>query len=759
MPGRFIAAALGLVAASLPVGCGAPGDGQGGGLGGLAGGLGVSIPFMQAPPDPVPAQVVEIEVEAIQIPVGPTADDVQLEVSRTIRATLASMGLLTREQIAAWFNEPVDREDPFARAMEEEIRTAIQSAFGAADLADLELSAATRRVLEQAGVASPAELRRFDTDRIAKDRLAQAICRGEIVQRMRMDGWTSLVATVANPARASELSLNGVPFGSLQPLSAEVSRQFLVLLPGDSSDESQIATLSVDVPSSETGLPPARWFRDLELRRRGESRLSISVASAPAPSIGFEPTRRLSPNAVYAGDEVGVFVEGASEDTIWVFVPNMGELDARTYQATPSGSATFSGLAAWFELRSLIASGQSGRRSALAGSPVVSRIVGRGSRIAWTPEFESPDALMVALVQGPDGFWGLASRPIAVADLRPGVFILPDLQLETSPAFLQQVDQGFRSFSPLSIYRTHWALRRLTYVATLPGSVDFDLFTDDLFEASLPLESVSIDFGDGTPPTRLDAARAVGARLSHRYTAPGRYRVSLTSRDSMGFSREQWTTVLVNPAPVAAAPVPPPQARPTPPRPAPPPPVRTVERGVGTFGLLTAAIDRLAESVANTLEATAPRRIVSLAQVLDTADRAAFDLVDQAIVSTLLDRGATVLERDSWFLAGIDRGGLLIADAPLMGGAAGRQLSRGEVVIGCKIRRMEVQVQEVGDLSIRTARILAFVRIHDASTEQILADRLIEIELSDSQSSAGIAPAGTPWNAYPDGYLMRRIAN
>jgi hypothetical protein len=747
-----------LLCTVLTMGCG---GGSGGGsnlasgVGGFAAGVGV-MTLLRPEPEAVPE--VMVANESVEVAFGPTADDVQLDVSRSIRQTLASMGLLTQEQIAAWFNEPPDREDPFAAAMVEEIRTALRSATGEGTLADLELSAATRRVLGQVDVTSLAELRRFDLDRISKDRLAQTASRAEIVQRMRMDGWTSLVATVANPARASQLSLNGIPFGSLQLVSAEVSRQFLVLLPGDSSDESQIVTLSVEVPSSETGLPPARWFRDLELRRRGETRLSISVSSAPAPSIGFEPTRRLSPSAIYAGDEVGVFVEGASEDTIWVFVPNMGELDARSYKATPAGSTAFSGLAAWFELRSLIASGQSGRRSALAGSPVGSRIVGRGSRITWTPELESPDALMVALVRGPDGFWGLASRPIAVADLRPGVFLLPDLPLETSPDFLQQVDRAFRSFSPLSIYRTHWALQRLTYVTTLPNGVDFDLLTDDLFEASLPLESVSIDFGDGSPPVRIDATRVPGARLSHRYSAPGRYRVSLTSRDSMGLSRSQSTTVLVNPAPVAASPMPRPRPA-APPRPAPPPPARTVESGVGTLGLLAAAIDRLADSVANTLDTTAPGRIVSLSQVLDTADRAAFDLVDQAIVSTLLERGATVLERDSWYLAGIDRGGLLIADAPLAGVARGRELSRGEVVIGCKIRRMEVQVQQVGDLSIRTARILAFVRIHDASTEQILADRLIDIELSDSLSSAGIAPAGTPWNAYPDGFLMRRIAN
>lgn len=749
------------------MGCGG-GSGGGSGLGGIAGSLGVDIPFMQTTPEPTPVAEAEAAAEtimAIEIVLGPTADDVELEVSRTIRETLASMNLLSREQIAEWFNEPTEREDPFAPAMEAELRKAIDSSAGRSDLADLELSAATRRVLEQLGVTSPTALRGLDLERISKERLAQTVCRAEIVQRMRMDGWTSLLATVANPARASSLSLNGRTFGSIRPLSAEVSRQFLVMLPGGPSDESQIVTLSVDLPDAKDGLPGVRWFRDIELRRRGETRISVNVVSAPVPSIGYEPTRRLSPAAVYAGDQIDLFVETGSEDTIWVFFPNPNSLDARNYTTTPAGSASFSGLAAWFELRSLVSAGQSGRRRALDGSTLPSRVIGRGQRVTWRPDSESPNALVAALVRGPDGYWGLASRAIAVADLRPGIFLLPDLPLERTPEFLEDLDKTFRNFSPLSIYRTHWALERLTYETTLPGSVDFDVFSDDLFEASIPLQEVIVDFGDGSPVTRLSGDRVRDTRISHAYSAPGRYTATLTSVDSMGLSRSQTTNVKVNPAPAAeasplriASPEPRPAAvaepRPAAPRPA---PSRIVERGVGTYDLLNLAIRRLANDVADTFEGSAPRRTVSLAQVLDNAERGAFDLVDHALVSALLARGATVMERDSLFLAGLGQGGMLVASTPTGPDAAEVPTPRSEVAITCKIRRMELRVLQVGDLSIRTARILAFVRLHETASGRILADRLFDIDMSDSQSSEGITPAGAPWNAYPDGYLMRLL--
>lgn len=754
-----------LLATIVTMSCGG-GSGGSSGISGLAGGLGVSIPFMPTTPETEPEPAPAVEIETIEIVIGPTADDVELDVSRTIRETLASMNLLTRQQIAEWFNEPTEREDPFAPAMEAELRKALGSWTGSSDLADLELSAATRRVLEQLGVNSVAALRNFDLARLSKERLSQTACRAEIVQRMRMDGWTSLLATVANPARASSLSLNGRTFGSIRPLSAEVERQFLVWLPGDSSDGTQIVTLSVDLPGAKTGLPGVRWFRDIELRRRGETRISVSAASAPVPSIGYEPTRRLSPAAVYAGDEVDLFVEAGSDDTIWVFFANTDTLDARSYKPVPAGSASFSGLPAWLELRSLVSAGQSGRRRSLDGSSLPTRVIGRGQRITWRPDSESPNALVAALVRGPDGFWGLASRSIAVADLRPGIFLLPDLPLERTPEFLEDLDKTFRNFSPLSIYRTHWALERLTYETTLPGSVDFDVLTDDLFDASIPLQEVVVDFGDGSPVMRLSGDQARRARISHAYAAAGRYTATLTSVDSMGLSRSQTTTVKVNPAPAAAEPSPlriaTPEPRPVAPRPPPrpvpaPAPSRSVERGVGTYDLLNLAIRRLANDVAETFETSAARRTVSLAQVLDNAERGAFDLVDHALVSTLLARGATVVERDSWFLAGLGKGGLLVASEPVAPDAEGLQTPRSEVAITCKIRRMELRVLQVGDLSIRTARILAFVRLHDTGSGRILADRLFDIDMSDSQSSEGVIPEGSPWNGFPDGYLMRRF--
>jgi len=190
-----------------------------------------------------------------------------------IRASIAtanalrSMGLTTAEQTADWYTEPWPQDDPFVDSIRSQLRTAQSKAADAASLQELDLGAATLAVLDIYGIRTPAELSSFDLARLDDGRRCEQVCRAEIATAMLREGWSCLNASVTNRPRASQLLIDGRPLGRLFASNRAASRRFLTRLPRTLWDQSRIVTLSVDVASPRSGLPPVRWFRDIELTR------------------------------------------------------------------------------------------------------------------------------------------------------------------------------------------------------------------------------------------------------------------------------------------------------------------------------------------------------------------------------------------------------------------------------------------------------------------------------------------------------------
>lgn len=710
--------------------------------------------------------------------------DFAIRVSPVTAAVLRAMGLDDEDAIAAWFNQPPAKDDPFVNGVDAEVQAARSKAAKVTDMSQLELSPATLTILDMLGVRTPASLAGFDLSRLAEGRRCEQVCRAEIVKGMLIARWSCINASVTNRPRASRLNIDGEPLGTLNASTSPISRQFLTRVPGSLWDQSRIVTLSVDIANPGTGLPPVRWFKDIELQRGGEMSISVDVAAAPIPSIGLRPTIPLGPGVVYAGDRVELFLEGGSKDSVWMVAPRPAQLTESNFDPNPSGSDPKVGLAAWFEMRKLVAASSRGRSGVLEGSNDPSRQIGFGNVLAWRPRFESPSTMVIAMVRGPGGFWGMATRSVAVVDLRPGYWLMPRLALASAPPALKEFDSALPPGSSMNIYLTHWLLAQLTYAAQVGSQIDFEIRSDELLDASLPLASASVDFGDGGAAIELDPSK-FRSELSHRYAAPGTYQVSLTTTDSMGLSRVQTTSVRVDPVP----PPPPPtrQAAPTVSLPPPPQVVAPKPSLVNTtFDLLRRAVADWASQVAGMAAASSDGRGLAISHIHEQKNRGLLDLMDHSLVTALLAESVSVFEREPVFQSVLDARGFALGDSVDLEGqkadkrsdllAAAKDhephaedlvktwLSRlndaappgCELLLDYKLKRAEVRVQEAGNLAVRTARLLAFVRMHDLSTGQILADGTVSTEISDTVPRSGARSIGIAWDSFPDGFMMIR---
>lgn len=707
----------------------------------------------------------------------------ELSLSEVTVQGLVSVGVTDVDGLVRWFNQPPAKVDPFRSPMVAEFDRADTSAD---TMDELKVSAVTLEALRELGVTQPREIRKVDRKRLDERPRPSDLCRNEIAREMQRVGWTVLRANVKNRPGATTLLLNDAPVGPIEQNETGAWRRFLVEAEGHPSDTRSLATLTVELPSPADGTPPVRWFKDIELVRGGEVMIEIDVAAAPVPSIGFGPKTPLSPAAVYAGDEVSLTCDADGDDVIWYGFVDAAELTAGNYRATPSQSDSSVGLPAWFRLRSN-ASGAASLRGSLLEQPAMRPIVlGRGKSLSWRPQFETPTARIGVLVRGASGFWGFAERSIAVADLRPGLWTVPVLPvdaeaMEVASRAAQAIDP-----SPTNIYATHAILDQLLYVAKVGAKFPLDMRLDEFRDASLPLASVTVDFGDGSAPVRLEGGALAGGRPEHAYSKEGVYRISVKSVDVMGFERTHGTNVAVR---MDAPPPPPaPMAMPRTPSMAASPALRvtaTATAAESSFDLFRRAAGQFARTVTARTARAIDGRKVGLAHIHDAKDQSLVDLMDGTLVSTMLGAGAKVYEREPVFQHAIEARGFVdasttvvpeqggrVPDAVVSGVAGGKEADPAlvmellamigttpapevDVVLEYKLKRAEVSVVPAGAMVLRTARIFAWVRVHDRRTMQILFDDAVEISLGGTIAASEAGAAGKPWDSYPDGYLLR----
>ncbi len=727
-----------IAACVLLAGCSGTGSGGSGGLGSL-----VAAPSSSAPA--APAREGAPSDTAVS-----SAPKVGIEVSDVTARGLASVGVSGPKAIAAWFNEAKADADPFFVEMAAEIRGIDTAATG---FDAKRVSAPTLAALAAMGITTPKGVSGFDLKRLEDSDKAFDLCRNDVAAAMQSEGWTVVRAEVRNAPKSTLLSINGSSIGSVPEGAVATWKRFLVDPPCDPTDRAVYATLSVDIPDPETGLPAARWFRDFEFVRGGELRTSIDVATVPLPSIGFTASTPLEPGVVYAGDSVALSVEGGSAETQWFLFGGPETLRTSNTPSAPSGVSMAAGLAGWQRLRQASAAAASPRSTLLDGARVAPLRIGTGGSFVWRPEFETPSARIGVLTRGPSGYWGFAERSVAVADLRPGLWMVPSLPLDPASAEALMGGGGLASVEPTGIHATHALLSEIVYAARTGSEVAFDLRGDEFIEASMPLAGVTVDFGDGTAPVDVSAEDAMRAQLAHTFAEDGDYRVLVTTRDAMGFSR----THAVNVRATADAPA------------APPAPLVAIRRPAGVSlrvaaqaaGSSFSLFDQLAKEFAGAVAARTARAwqgaSVALVHHHDEVNPDLVDMLDAAIVERLLAEGATVLERDAAYQRGI----LLppVGADPALDPRIPSQ-PEAERLVQYKLKRAQVEIRPAGPMLARTARILAYVRVHDRATMRILHEGEIATTLGDTVVAAETDGDGSgAWDSFPEGFLVQRKAD
>jgi hypothetical protein len=78
-----------------------------------------------------------------------------------------------------------------------------------------------------------------------------------------------------------------------------------------------------------------------------------------------------------------------------------------------------------------------------------------------------------------------------------------------------------------------------------------------------------------------------------------------------------------------------------------------------------------------------------------------------------------------------------------------------DVVIEYKLKRAEVNVIPAGAMVLRTARIFAWVRVHDRRTMEILFDDAVEVSIGGTIARSESTGGGTSWDSYSDGFMLR----
>ena len=735
----------------------------------------------------------------------PPTPMVGITVSFVSASVLAAVNATNPQAIADWFNKPWSETslNPFIESMKLEIDTIDPTAK---NMGELKLSPVTVATLKLFRIMTPSDISGFDpTDLKKQTKFINDQCRNEIADAMKKIKWSVLRAQISNPVHANVLTINGKIFGWLDDVSDKVWRRFLVQAPGENSDPRTIVTLSVDLPNSINGLPSVRWFKDIQLERGAETRLKegINISAAPVPSIGFNPKNPLSPAAVYAGDKVSLTVEGGGPDTIWFELGFGTELNSSNYDTSPANSIPSAGLPAWFEFRKAASSVALPRDNLLKKAKTYPIIIGKGATLNWIPQFETPAARIGVLVRDASGFWGFAQRNIAVADLRPGIWLMPQLQLnKVSDDIALIAERGFQ-MSPANIYITYAVLSKLTYDVQEGVPANFDMYADEYQDSSLPPTSATIDFGDGTKPVQIADADVSKARINHVFTKPGTFRITTRINDIMGFERSHGTNILVSAKPIepksVATPKPAPTTAPasTPepaltPEPAPTPEVIVrliATRAESSMDLFRRAAQKFANQLVSQTKRVAMQKKVGLAHIHDLKDQTLIDVMDSSIVESLLSNNIDVYEREPLYQHAIaargfidsstivvpDQGGKIpdiIMTSVADGDASNPELTMKllekigttlppdvDVVIEYKLKRAEVTVIDKGDLRLRTANLFAFVRVHDRMTMRILSDSPVEVSISDSIVKTESSSSGATWDSLPEGFMIRNRSN
>lgn len=542
-----------------------------------------------------------------------------------------------------------------------------QSASSASErLPDWPMSRDTLRRLVSAGVTSEAELVRIADGR--PDDAPRPLTRSDVEDvraGLLQMGYATLVVQVPALKEPAVLLLDAEQLAALKADRQPSEFRSTARLPR--GDDDRMEMVALDTERDGRNLRWQRW-----VQRRTGTTVTIDFAPTMITPLSFSmrAARKINPATVYAGDSVKMECEALVGepfiDLYWVVFDSAAEVGPDTFSATPSRLVTMPGLPSVFDLRKRV-EGTLGPRESLFDPPQgPSRVIGRGKSVNWRPEYESPQVAVVLLGFDRTGQWSLASRTLQVVDARPAIWCKPIAALQYGALADYQPRFPYGSVPrPLDIYAIQDVLAQATFSAVAGRPMQVTVHQTDYRDAQNPPVEVSIDWGDGSPPSPIPIDAIDGARLEHTYSKPGTYGLAIRAVDVFSLVRDVRTAVQVAPEdPAAPKPVPlaPVQA----PRPSPRVEI-AVREDMSSFDLFRQCVRRWANGLAGRCDGALGEGAAVLALLPDPGpgrqNHRVAALKDDAVIEASVDPGlldggmiAEVAKRDPLALEAMLRG-------------------------------------------------------------------------------------------------------
>ena len=457
--------------------------------------------------------------------------------------------------LSEWCNSAYRPEDnPFREAVELQLEQAVASSE---DFDLLQISPAAMSALAQYGCKTKEDLGDLDIQEFVKSDELFTAFHNLVFEGLLAADYAGLNALVVNPWRDIDLYVDGAKIGEIKKSPAEKVRKFCLPLEDNDLDGNRFVDVGIKFPTDNQGNASLRFHTSIELQKGQATSCKVSPYPAPALSIGIRAQNPTGTPVVLAGDSVILSLESPVEsdltDVVWMELGgrNTSGLQAKNVLNPPEGSSTAKGLMAWLRLRDLVQDDQNRhgdfkkRSQREMGATILNgrfdeeRIIGSGQSIAWSPKVESPEIGIVALARNQNGLWGIVKRSVAVIDLRPAVWALPQTDVEIPPQSLERLSDQSGWAEAGTVELVSDILKEIQFTVPTGSPVDISLHTSPLSEAQMPVKQTLVDFGDGTPPVEL----ADPTMVTHTWESNGDYVLTVTATGIDGISKVMSTNV------------------------------------------------------------------------------------------------------------------------------------------------------------------------------------------------------------------------
>ncbi len=488
--------------------------------------------------------------------------------------------------------------------------------------------------------------------------------------------------------------------------------------------------------------------------------IEISLSEIAPLSFYFRRTIFESAPHLVAGDKVSMFANDAAdkyERLIWLAVPSVQEKGEEGSESEVSsvvmeehdyGAFLLIRKIIRRQLAGLADRGGNGLMFSQKADFRINYVMGTGATAEWLPEYEGQVRIyLIGQTKGDDPRWMVVSRLFNIVDIRPTVWLRPQLVSRTNVdemAALTREATRINRFSPIQhSYLIFRAFAEMEFQAEEGSEIQFDVMQGPFLNAEVPVDSLVVAVDGESVALETDATL-----FRHTFNTPGLRIMDFTVKDVHGLTRTQRIQVNVLPKSIAAG-----KRREA---------LDKIHEYSGdSFWLVNLAMLEWAEKVTamdswKNVPAGAkvaishPDNLPDQLEVnLNGVHRDVGDLVDFHLVEALRRRGTPVVERDEGWVTAAR--GAVGDEGPLPG---------PDVLLLYKLKQAVVEVDTTGPVSFRRANILAMVRVLDPETFEVLENRMIDASASDFTVDVNYGARDLrAVDRYADGFLqtIRRV--